>query len=135
VAVREAVPKANAADIQDLADIVGAMDQALAAGKLDDWADLNTRFHLAFSRLASMPMLEEMMVQVLNRWERVRRYYFSGVLVHRVERAQAEHRAMLVAMKQRNTRRLEEIVRQHNQGALADYGAYLEDNKPASGSS
>ena len=38
-----------------------------------------------------MPMLHEMTERALDRWDRVRRYYFKGVLVRRVEQAQAEH--------------------------------------------
>ncbi|MGH9313298.1 MAG: GntR family transcriptional regulator [Vicinamibacterales bacterium] len=126
VAAREAAARASAEQLERLGDIVSAMDRAVAAHRLDDWADLNTRFHLAFSRLTGMPLLEEMMAQVLDRWDRVRRYFFSGVLRHRVARAQEEHRALFEALTERDTKRLEDTVRQHNRGALAAYTAYLE---------
>ena len=38
-----------------------------------------------------MPMLQEMMERVLDRWDRVRRFFFAGVLVHRAQQAQQEH--------------------------------------------
>lgn len=126
VAAREAAARATAPQVARLGEIVVAMDRAVAAHRLDEWADLNTRFHLAFSGLTGMPLLEEMMAQVLDRWDRVRRYFFSGVLVHRVERAQEEHRTLFAALTERDTSRLEETVRQHNRGALAAYTAYLE---------
>jgi DNA-binding GntR family transcriptional regulator len=125
-AAREAASRAGNDQIESLAEIVAAMDRAVTERRVDDWADLNTRFHLAFSRLSAMPLLEEMMAQVLDRWDRVRRYYFSGVLVHRVEQAQREHHTLLDAMKARDVGRLEETVRQHNRGALAAYTTYLE---------
>ena len=76
------------------------MDAPLAAGAHEQWADLNTRFHLAISRLAGMPMLQEMTrARLVDRWDRVRRYYFSGVLVHRAQQAQAEHRACSRSME------------------------------------
>ena len=125
VAAREAAARANADQVEQLGEIVEEMDRAVAAHRLDEWADLNTRFHLAFSRLTGMPLLEEMMAQVLDRWDRVRRYFFSGVLMHRVERAQEEHRTLFDALTRRDTCRLEETVRQHNRGALAAYTAYL----------
>ena len=97
--------------------------RALAAGRNAEWADLNSRFHLAISRLSAMPMLHEMTERVLARWDRVRRYYFKGVLVQRVEQAQEEHRAMLRSMKAAISRALERMVKQHNQGALLAYAS------------
>jgi DNA-binding GntR family transcriptional regulator len=126
VAAREAAARASGEQVERLGDVVNAMDRAVAAHKLEEWADLNTRFHLAFSRLTGMPLLEEMMAKVLVHWDRVRRHFFSGVLMHRVERAQEEHRSLLQALEQRDTTRMEEIVRRHNRGALAAYTAYLE---------
>jgi DNA-binding GntR family transcriptional regulator len=126
VAAREAAARATAEQVEQLREIVEEMDRAVAAHRLAEWADLNTKFHLAFSRLTGMPLLEEMMAQVLDRWDRVRRYFFSGVLMHRVERAQQEHRTLFEALTTRDTARLEETVRQHNRGALAAYTAYLE---------
>jgi DNA-binding GntR family transcriptional regulator len=125
VAARAAAQAARPEDVATLAEIVGAMDEALASGRTEQWAELNTRFHLAISGLAAMPMLQEMMERVLDRWDRVRRYYFSNVLVHRAEQAQQEHHALLQAIRARDFHRLEQTVRQHNRGALASYTAFL----------
>jgi DNA-binding GntR family transcriptional regulator len=124
VASRAAVRRAREEDIAGLDRLVRAMDDALAAERHDDWADLNTRLHLTISRLAGMPMLLEMTERVLDRWDRVRRYFFSGVLAHRLEHAQAEHHEMVEAMRARDAGRLEGLIRRHNQGALASYTDY-----------
>jgi DNA-binding GntR family transcriptional regulator len=108
-----------------LEEIVVAMDEALEAGRHEEWADLNSRYHLAISRLSAMPMLHEMMERVLSHWDRLRRYYFDGVLMRRVEQAQEEHRSMLEAMKEKDLAGLERIVKQHNQGALLAYAEYV----------
>jgi DNA-binding GntR family transcriptional regulator len=63
----------------------------------------------------------------------VRRFFFSGVLVHRAQQAQKEHHALLEAMHAQDWDRLEETVRDHNRGALADYAAYLESEAAAEG--
>jgi DNA-binding GntR family transcriptional regulator len=125
VATRAAAQRATAEDLEGLGQIVKAMDQALAAGLHEPWADLNTRFHLSISRLSSMPMLHEMLERVLDRWDRVRRYYFKGVLVHRADVAQQEHHELLEQLASRDFARLEQTIRQHNQGALASYTAYV----------
>jgi DNA-binding GntR family transcriptional regulator len=71
-------------------------------------------------------MLHEMMERVLDHWDRLRRYFFSGVLAHRLELAQKEHHALLKALSERDDRALETTLREHNQGALAAYTAYLQ---------
>ena len=112
------------ADAASLEQVVAAMDDALREGRHHDWADLNTRFHLEISRLAAMPMLLEMTERVLSRWDRLRRYYFNGVLVHRVDQAQDEHRSLLRALREKDLPGLEQLVKRHNQGALLAYAEY-----------
>lgn len=126
VAARAAVRRAGPADVDALAATVAEMDRALAAGRHEEWADLNTRFHLALCALAGMPMLHEMMERVLDHWDRLRRYFFSGVLAHRLEQAQAEHHLLVKALSAGDEPTLEATLRGHNQGALAAYTAYLQ---------
>lgn len=126
VASRVAAQRADPADLAALTNLVTAMDQALDAGAPQQWADLNTRFHLAIGRVTDMPILLEMTQRAFDYWDRVRRFYFGDVLVHRARAAQAEHHVMLDAMRTRDLPRLEQIVRQHNQGAMSAYTAYLE---------
>ncbi len=130
VATRAAALRATPADLDALGETVAAMDKALAGDRYELWADLNTRFHLGISALSGMPMLHEMSERVLDRWDRVRRYYFSGVLLHRAEHAQQEHHALLNAMRARDVDALEAVVRQHNRGALVSYTKYLEADTP-----
>lgn len=126
VATRVAAERATKEDLDQLGEIVASMDRALKARRHPHWADLNTRFHQTITTVAGLPLLEEMTARVLVRWDRVRRFYFSGVLVHRANQAQEEHRQILEAMRTRSFARLEELVRNHNRGALADYTGYLE---------
>ena len=126
VATRAAAQRARPEDMAALGEIVALMDRALATGAHEQWAELNTRFHVAISRLTAMPMLQDMMERVLDRWDRVRRFFFTGVLVHRAQQAQKEHHALLEAMRSQDWERLQETIRAHNRGALADYTAFLE---------
>jgi len=125
VATRSTARHLTDADADVLEEITASMDDALAASRNEEWADLNSRFHLTISRLSAMPMLQEMTERVLARWDRVRRYYLKGVLVHRMEQAQEEHRAILRTMKAHDLEGLERVVKQHNQGALLAYADYL----------
>jgi DNA-binding GntR family transcriptional regulator len=125
VATRLATERARPDDLDALARIVGRMDAAVAASESAEWADLNTQFHLAVSALPGLDMLRDLTARTLDRWDRVRRFYFNGVLVHRIVQAQDEHRAILEAMLARDVARLQELVRVHNQGALAAYISFL----------
>jgi DNA-binding GntR family transcriptional regulator len=127
VATRSATLRLTSTDAATLEGITVAMDEAWREGRNEEWADLNSRFHLAISRLSAMPMLQEMTERVLDRWDRVRRFYFSGVLVRRIEQAQEEHRALLRAMKAKDLVAVERTVKQHNQGALLAYEEYLQE--------
>jgi DNA-binding GntR family transcriptional regulator len=109
-----------------LSRLVAVMDDAAQAGRFEEWADLNTKFHHAISGATGLPLLGEMTDRVLGLWDRLRRYYFNGVLRHRVADAQREHRAILAAMTARDFVTLESHVRTHNRGALAAYLAHLE---------
>jgi DNA-binding GntR family transcriptional regulator len=125
VATRSAALRMTDEEAASLEQLVSAMDRALEAGRHGEWADLNSRFHLAISRLSAMPLLQEMTERALARWDRVRRYYFNGVLVHRAEQAQGEHRALMAAMRARDLAGLERLVRDHNRGALEAYAEYI----------
>lgn len=133
VATRAAAERLTAADLAALTDLVATMDRALEAGSPGLWAELNTRFHLAVAGVAGMPMLQEMLQRAFDRWERVRRYYFSDVLIHRTRIAQTEHHALLRLMEARDLAHLERTIRQHNHGALASYLAYLAAEEPRTG--
>lgn len=133
VASRVAASRATPGDLDEIAALVAEMDEALEKSAPQRWADLNTRFHLAISRAARMPVLQEMTQRALDLWDRVRRFYFKGVLVHRARVAQADHHLIVEKLRQRDLPALEEIVRRHNQNALAAYTAYLEDRAPAAG--
>jgi len=126
VASRAAAQRALPSDLAMLAELVSEMDRALEAGSPQLWAEINTRFHLAISQLAAMPILQDMMQRAVDYWDRVRRHYFRDVLIHRTRLAQAEHHAILGQMEAKDLPRLEQTIRDHNQGALAAYTAHLE---------
>jgi DNA-binding GntR family transcriptional regulator len=125
VATRLVAQQQSAAALQTLGRLVKTMDEACEAGRFEDWADLNTRFHHAISAATGLPLLHDLTNRTLGRWDRVRRYYFNGVLSHRVPGAQREHREILAALESCDLPRLEALVQRHNRGALDAYMTYL----------
>jgi DNA-binding GntR family transcriptional regulator len=121
MATRLVAQEGSAAALQTLSRLVEAMDDAAATGRAEEWGDLNTRFHQAIAAATGLPLLREMTERVLGRWDRVRRYYFKGVLRYRIGDAQREHREIFAAIAAREFPQLEALVRTHNRGALAAY--------------
>lgn len=133
VATRLVAERGVPHELDELDRILVQMDAAVSSVRYEAWAELNTEFHIAIGALPGLPMLHEMTARVFDRWHRVRRYFFRGVLLHRVEQAQREHRLMLAAMRRRDFDVLRDIVREHNQSALASYLGYL-DSRPIAAS-
>lgn len=128
VSARAAAQGASDEDFAALDELVEAMDRELAADHQAAWAALNTTFHLSISRLSGMPMLDQMLQRALDHWDRVRRHFFSGVLVHRADVAQREHHEILRQLKERDLEGIEQTMRTHNRVALAAYTSYLDSN-------
>jgi len=124
VGTRAAAERATDTDLDALAALLHAMDEALEGHNPARWADMNTEFHLAIGAIARMPVLQDMLQRAFDRWMRVRHFYFSGVLVRRAAQAQAEHREILSMMRQRDYAGLEHVIRQHNRDALTAYAAH-----------
>jgi DNA-binding GntR family transcriptional regulator len=125
VATRTAAERMTPAYGQELTSLVEAMDGALASGNYDEWSNINTQFHRAIAGMTGMLLLQEMTVRALDEWDRVRRYYLKDVLVHRLAQAQEEHHVIVQAMGEQNYVLLEQLVKEHNQGALAAYTEHL----------
>jgi len=127
VAFRLVAERGAAGELGVIEMLIGEMDDALAADRHEDWALLNLQFHATVAAMPGLPMLREGTAHVLDNWRRVRRFFFSGVLMRRAEQAQAEHRAMFAHTRDRQFDQLEAVVAQHNRGALASYLAYLDE--------
>lgn len=132
VASRLVAERGNRDELDALAKLVDDMDRAVALKRHAQWAGMNTRFHLTMAALPGLPLLRQMTERVLARWDRVRRYFFRGVLVHRIDRVQQEHREIIAALRAADLPRLETIVRQHNRNAFESYMSYLNSGKERS---
>jgi DNA-binding GntR family transcriptional regulator len=125
VAVREAAARLDDPQARQLAAIVTDMDSAVEEHQYERWAEMNGQLHRTIGEVAAMPLLREMTDRVLSRWERLRRHYFHGVLVPRVELAQREHRELLAALVSHDADGAERVVRAHNRNAQAAYADFL----------
>jgi DNA-binding GntR family transcriptional regulator len=125
VAGRAAAARMTPDDAARLRQIVSTMDAALTAAELETWAELNRTLHRTIGEIAAMPMLQDMTERVLVRWERLRRFYFEGVLVPRAEQAQREHHLLVDALADGDTEAVQHVLEIHNRGALRSYEDFL----------
>jgi len=133
VAGRLAAVRADDAALTRLVDYVKAMDEAVNRNQFDAWADLNTRFHVAISDVPGLPLLRQTNVQALDRWDRIRRYFYDGVLSHRVPQAQREHHDLLNALTSRDAGAVGAVTRQHYRAAMTAYLDYFDGRENRTG--
>lgn len=132
VAARVAAERAGPSDFAEIDDLIRQMDDVVESGRLEEWGDLNTQFHVAIARITELPMLQQMTVQAFDRWNQMRRYFFSDVLALRARQAQREHHAIVAAIRAGAFDRLAALLAEHNRHALNDYLQHL-DNRGAGG--
>jgi DNA-binding GntR family transcriptional regulator len=125
VAARLVTQRARPEELAALAAAVDEMDRVVARGDDATYAKLNTRFHLMIGTMPGLPMLAEMTERAFVRWDRIRRFFFRGVLQHRLKKAQVEHREIINAMTAGNLARVDAAVRFHNREALMSYTNFL----------
>jgi DNA-binding GntR family transcriptional regulator len=126
VAARVAAERATPSDFRALDALMREMDAVVESGRLEVWGDFNTQFHVTIATMAGLPMLLQMTVQAFDRWNQMRRYFFSNVLAVRAPQAQREHHAIVAAMRGSELDRLATLLREHNQHALNDYLHHLD---------
>jgi len=98
VAGRLAASEASAEDLNELSALVKEMDQAIEDGEYEHWADVNTGFHARIGAIPGLTLLRQSNEQALDRWDRVRRFFYNGVLSHRIANAQREHHELIAAL-------------------------------------
>lgn len=89
----------------------GILDEIDAARSSDEWAHLNTRFHMEMYALARRPQLQELIGQMRNRSE-----LYVRLLVAkpgRSDKAQHEHREILSALEQGRADEVAAAIRRH----------------------
>ena len=117
---------ASAEELQALSGMVGEMDQAIEGGLYDTWADLNTRFHAGIAAIPGLTLLRQSSEQALDRWDRVRRFFYNGVLSHRVAQAQHEHHELMTALEAHDSAAAASTMLRHYRAALDAYLQYLD---------
>jgi DNA-binding GntR family transcriptional regulator len=96
-AIRVAVPRLSAADLDELAAAAAEVDAAGRAGDVTAMTEANRRFHFLLFDAAGMPRLSRTLRQLWDATDVYRSVYFSGVTNR--QRVKHEHKTLLVALR------------------------------------
>jgi DNA-binding GntR family transcriptional regulator len=126
VAGRIAATEASEGELEELSSLVREMDHAINGDRYEDWADLNTQFHARIGAIPGLTLLRQSNEQALDRWDRVRRFFYNGVLSHRVADAQREHHELMAALAAHDGAAVASTMLHHYRHALDAYLQYLD---------
>jgi DNA-binding GntR family transcriptional regulator len=87
------------------------------------WGELNWQFHEVLYKAARRPKLLSMIQNLHNNVERYMRIYLSTL--HHQEKSQAEHRLLLAACAEKDTKKAQRLLRKHMNDAQKNLGKYL----------
>lgn len=103
-------------------------DMADLTNQSEAWSRRNMDLHIYICDMAGLWLTKDIMYNALHQWNRLRYYYLNNVSVLRIPQAHKEHLEIVKAMRQRDAEQVEQVVRQHNRAALADYLQHIERN-------
>lgn len=115
-ALRRSVPAVGKAELGRMREAIDDMERAHRDHDLSTLAATNRRFHFTLFDAAEMPRMAEMIRILWEQTDRYRSVYFSRQ-DHR-RRVNAEHRAIVAAVRKHDADAVVELSRQHRDHAL-----------------
>lgn len=104
--------------LNELAGSVAAMEVAIDAGKLDDWAAADDRFHRLHLNYVRSRRLAKIIGQLLDQAHRVRMFTLKFRRVPR--KSTADHAKMVKLLRQGNAEQVRKLYRQHRENAAVE---------------
>ena len=121
--IRRAIANTTAEDVARANDVLSAYEAAFRDSNVAEWGKLNWEFHSTLYAPANRP-LTMAIIQRLH--ERSDRYFrMQLVLTHGESRASSEHRTILDAVIDRNSKLAASLLRQHIVGSGRQLSQYL----------
>jgi len=123
-AIRRAVPALADDDVDALADLLADVDEASADGDVIAMTAANRRFHFAIFDAAGLPRLSRLLHQLWEATDAYRALYFQSAANR--ERVEAEHAAMVRALRARDAERLVRLHDEHRDHSVDAVRGLLE---------
>ena len=110
-----ALPRIGSEDVARAKEILDAYETALRRGDVASWGEMNWQFHATLFAPADRPFTLGVAQKLHQQCDRYLRMQLA--LTHGELRANAEHRAILAAVRKKNTARAGDLLREHILGA------------------
>lgn len=111
-------------DLGTLETLIHDMDDDIT--NPESWSQKNKALHLFICECAKTHLVMKMMTKTFAHWDRLRHHYLQDIPQSRIPEAQAQHHRLLTAFQNRDATQIEQLIRDHNQTALASYTQHLE---------
>jgi DNA-binding GntR family transcriptional regulator len=128
-AIRRSVPVLGKDAISRMREAMRDMEAAHRMQNVPALTSANRRFHFTLFDAAEMPRMAEMIRVLWESTDRYRSLYYS-TQQHR-RRVNQEHRAIMAAVRRRDSAEAVELLRTHREHALDSLRASLEPASPA----
>lgn len=115
-AIQRSVPTIGRQDVARMREAIHDMERSHRSEDLSALTAANRRFHFTLFDTASMPRMADMIRVLWEQSDRYRSVYFS-TRAHR-RRVNAEHRAIMTAVRERDTEHAVGLLREHREHAL-----------------
>ncbi len=116
-AVRVAVGRLTDDDLDRLADAVSDCERAATRGDVAGMTEANRRLHLGLVEAADMPRLARLVRVLWDATDAYRSLYYAAGVSRAV--VEAEHRAVLVALRRRDAETVLRLLHEHREHAVA----------------
>jgi DNA-binding GntR family transcriptional regulator len=126
IGARAACRHMSEESLAEIAAAVAGMDELVSDP--ESWSRANVALHGLICSAGGKPLTGQMLGKVLDQWDRLRRRYLEEVSAQRLERAQAEHHAIVAALAARDEEGVLRRVREHNRAALEAYERHLKSS-------
>lgn len=117
----QALPRMTNSDLSALEAILHRLETAAEGGDHAAFEQANREFHLLPCHIAGFSRAEQGLQALLAEWERLHRLAFKGTQPPSPEQANKDHRAILKAFRQKDAEKLTQVIRKHNETAVAHY--------------
>lgn len=115
LAAKLAVPFIGEAELRKLDDLIQEMEEAVAEKDSRRYAELNKKFHGVIYGSSPYKYLNELIMNLWNKSEFYRTLFTKSE--SRSEVSLLEHKQWLMAIKDKNIERVQQILRQHKESA------------------
>lgn len=127
-AIRRSVPVLGKSEVSRMREAIQDMERCHRSHDLPGLTAANRRFHFTLFDGAGMPRMADMIRVLWEQSDRYRSVYFS-TQEHR-RRVNAEHRAIMAAVRAHDTDRAVTLLREHREHALASLRITLDTAEP-----